>query len=614
MKTDEYNSHPYLMQAGKVTVITAFAGVAVFLLAFFFNLGQEELQRVAAQSTATTSVTVLNTPPEWTVLAYEQTESSTSTPTNSGDDVVWAAIATDSNSEPYQMIVCSNNATPTPGTSTTSPTCNGGGFAWGVSPQTPSGGTATTGTTTLESAPFNESNDWYAWVCDAIDLNARCNDTVSQGLNATNSSPFVVNSRPTFTNFSDDSPTAPGSVVTFSSTSSDPDSLGGADTLQLIVCNDADYDTVTNQCGPGGTIATSTLVTSDASATYTVVIPTQDQNYTAYGYIVDEHGHEATGGSQGTDSVLTVDNVAPFAASSTITINGGSDLSLVTEGGETTGFTLDFVVTDNNSCENSSSGSEIVDYELSFYRSGVACDPFSGTYDPNNCYPTNVSTSTWNVSCTASSTSCTGSTDREEVWNCTFPLWYVADPTDGSATNTVHFAENWLASVVPIDDNSATSSATAAQTGQEVNSLLAFTLDTDAIPYGELEPGQDTGNLNATTSISATGNVGVDQQLEGESMCPGYSPGSPCTASTTATIPESEQEFATSSLSYGSGITLSSSTIQELELNVLKPTSTSTPTSGITYWGIAVPGTIQLAGIYTGQNTFYAVTSEPGEW
>ncbi|MEZ4200064.1 MAG: hypothetical protein R3B69_00440 [Candidatus Paceibacterota bacterium] len=615
------NEHPsYIHTAGKVTVVTTLLGTAVFALVFLLNIGQKEFQTAEAQSQATTSVLVLNTPPQWTLNAYEVTESSTSTPTNSGDDVQWSAIATDSNAEPYWLLVCSNNATPTPGTSTSTPTCGTGATQWAVSATTTSGALAVAATTTTEVAPFAEKQDWYAWICDAIDLNARCNNTPTNGLSATNSSPFHVNSRPVFTAFYDDSPAVPGSVVTFTSTSSDSDTVGGADTLQLIVCNEADYNSATNACGAGGTLATSTFVVSDATATYTIVIPTQDQDYTAYGYVVDEHGHEASGGSQGTDATLTVDNIAPTVAAASIVINGGSDMVLTTESGETTGFTLDFVATDNNSCENAATTDEIVDYTVSLYRNGsgvssTTCDAEgSGAYDPNNCYQSEVGAAVWNLSCTASSTSCTGPTDTTQLFECTFPLWYVADPTDGGATNTVHFALDWSAEVNAVDDDNATGTDSEASTGQELNSLLAFALNTLQIPYGELEPGNDTGTLSATTSIAATGNVGLDEELTGESMCTTYSGVTPCPTSATSTIPETEQEFATSELAYGLGTALSSSTQQELEINVSKTTSTSTPATGLTYWGIAVPATISLAGLYTGENTFYAVVSEPGDW
>jgi hypothetical protein len=51
-----------------------------------------------------------------------------------------------------------------------------------------------------------------------------------------------------------------------------------------------------------------------------------------------------------------------------------------------------------------------------------------------------------------------------------------------------------------------------------------------------------------------------------------------------------------------------------VELDVNKSTSTSTPNEGVTYWGIAVPISITLAGNYNGLNTFTAVTAEPGDW
>jgi hypothetical protein len=62
------------------------------------------------------------------------------------------------------------------------------------------------------------------------------------------------------------------------------------------------------------------------------------------------------------------------------------------------------------------------------------------------------------------------------------------------------------------------------------------------------------------------------------------------------------------------GKTVSSSTVKQLELNVLKPTSTSTQTTGVTYWGIEVPITITKAGNYTGENTIWGVTGEPSQW
>jgi hypothetical protein len=99
-------------------------------------------------------------------------------------------------------------------------------------------------------------------------------------------------------------------------------------------------------------------------------------------------------------------------------------------------------------------------------------------------------------------------------------------------------------------------------------------------------------------------------------MCPTFAVGNECVTSSTSTIPETEQQFASSSLSYGSpfATTLSSSTANEVELDIAKPTSTTTPTEGLTYWGIAVPATITLAGNYSGLNTYFAVTAEAADW
>jgi hypothetical protein len=200
------------------------------------------------------------------------------------------------------------------------------------------------------------------------------------------------------------------------------------------------------------------------------------------------------------------------------------------------------------------------------------------------------------------------------TWNCTFPLWYIADPTDGTATSTQYPTQNWLAQVQGVDDDAAAGALSESSIGVEVTSFLAFALNTLSIPYGSLEPGQQTDPLNATTTISATGNVGLDKNVEGESMCTTYTNSTLCPNSPTSTIPESEQVFATGTVSYASATALSSSTILEVEVNVFKSTSTSTQATANAYWGIRVPGTITFAGDYFGQNTFYAVVGESVNW
>ena len=616
-KVEKFN---YLETAGKITIAAAVSGVLIFAFVFLFNAGKTELLKVEAQ-TATTTLTVLNTPPIWIEFAREEFESSTGTPTNSGRQISWVARADNSGNAPYFLIVCSGSATPTPNAAASMlvlgsapPTCVGG-IQWGVSTATAALAQARVATTTTESAPFSETNNWYGWVCDDDPVNPRCNDISSQGTNATNSSPFYVNYRPSFTSFYNNSPANPGAVVTFFSTSTDPDTAGGEDVLTLHVCNANDFNATTSSCGIGGTLATTTVpVTANATAAFTLPAVIQDDTYDAFGFIVDNHGHAAVGGAQGDNDGFVVSNVAPTVAAGSISINGGLDIALTVEAGETLNFPLAFETSDANSCENAGGGDEMIGYVVSLYRSSIGtstCSGLAGSYNPNNCYPSGSPSSVWNLSCTASTTSCGGPSDPTQLWTCSFPLWFVAEPTD---VISPFAADDWVAAIAGIDDNNATGTRTVGSSPVTLLSFPAIDLITGEIPYGSLEPGDNTGTLDATTTILSVGNTGLNQELEGEAMCPGFAVGSPCANSASSTIPDFQQEFGTSSVSYGSGYNLSSSTQQLLELRVPKTTSTSTPEEGVTYWGIEVPIAITVAGAYTGLNTFYAVTSSSTHW
>lgn len=609
----------YTKNAGKITVLTALSGLLVFAFMFAFNFTKQELQKVEAQSgAATTTLTVLNTPPIWVVgqEGMEQFESSTTSPTNSGNQISWVGTATDANADPYYLIICSTSATPTAVASNV-PVCNGG-TRWAVSTSTVSGTQARAATTTLEAAPFGQVNTWYAWVCDDDTVNPRCSTAFSQGTTATNTSPFYVNPRPIFTAFSNNGPVNPGQAITFMSTSSDAYTPIDAD-IYLVVCSANTYSTTTNQCGPGDFLASTTAsLKSDASATFSVTIPTQDDTYNAYGYIHDQFGHEAIGATQGSNVTFTINNVAPNVLTGDISLNGGNNITLSVPGGETTGFTLNFTVTDNNSCENSSAGDEITGFVASVFRSGVGsttCNGTPGSYDPTSCYPSGLSTATWNLSCNASSTSCTGPEDDSMIFNCTFPLWFVADPTDGAIGDTPFYNQTWAAAVAGVDDNNATGTMITSSTTVELVSFVALNLLTNLIAYDQLEPGDNMDNLTASTTLQVLGNTGLNQELGGDSMCGTYTPNNPCPVSSTSTIPQNEQEYATSTVAYGSGTPLApTSSPALLDIRIPKPTSTSTPTTGVTYWGIAVPGTINLSGSYTGRNIFLGLASPAANW
>jgi hypothetical protein len=455
-------------------------------------------------------------------------------------------------------------------------------------------------------------------VCDDDPFNPRCNNVPVQGFSATNTSPFHVNKRPTLTDFANNGPADPAASLVFLSTSSDPDVVGGEDKIYLVVCNsNTDYNVALNTC-PNDFIASTTIdILSDAAATYTLPSIIRDDTYPAYGYIVDEHGHEAVANPLNAD--FDVNNVAPTVLGGDIDLNGGADLVLTIPAGETPSSTLDFRLRDANSCLNAASTSEITSYTVSIFRSGLGtttCDGSAGSYDPNSCYPSGIATTTWNLSCSATTT-CASPLQDYVDYTCEFPLWFIADPTDnGANTPAALEAQNWSAGVAGTDDDALIGPMSTTSNPVDLTSFTAIDIESTQIAYGSIEPGDDSGTLSATSSALNVGNTGLDQEVLGDSMCGTYAPSTVCPVSATSTIPEDQQQFASTTLAYGSplAIALSSTTNQEVELDIPKTTSTSTYQSDYTYWGIAVPVAITLAGSYQGLNTFTAVTAEAIDW
>lgn len=596
---------------GKVTIATLLSLVGVFLLALVVGVGGGgHPQTVEATSTATTTVTVLNTPPLWTVDAEESPESSTSTPTNSGDAVTWVATGTDSNGEDYYLLICKSSSTPT-GNPSAAPDCGGGGSdQWAVSIATASGAQASASYTTDETDV--EVNEWFAYICDGNAGSPECNLSYRNGGDAATGTPFHVNHRPTFTVFADDSPTDPDDLTIWTTTADDPDSTGGDDTIKLFVCKENDF--TGSDCGSGGTWATSSFVTSNPSATATMTAPLPDGTYTAYGFVIDEHGHATTTGAQGTDSTLEVANVAPTISTTSIALldvgSSSEPLTLTVEEGETTHFVVQFTVEDDNSCETLVGGDEISDADVNVFRSGVGgtygqgCD-VSGEYNANSCYADGSPLFTP----TCYQLGCAGTTTVQATWECHFPLWYIADPTDVGSPDA---GENWLASLRATDDDAATGEWSTDDDGEELEQFLSYRATGSPIAYGAYQPGFDSGTIFATTTLFVTGNTGLDENLSGDAMCITYPT---CNNQAVDTIFVGFQEYATSSdsIAYGSGFDLSTTTTQ-VEINIPATTATATPSEDDTYWGIAVPGSITLAGDYVGRNYIDGVVAESVDW
>lgn len=620
---------------GKISIFTALIGVAILALGV---LGELPHGKVAYANNATTSVTVLNTPPQWDTNIYVQETVASATaspafPTNSGAAVNWYASATDSSLDQYYLLLCNNYASATPANGGP-PTCAGGnaGHLIAISAATQSGTAATAATSTYDGDP-KELFYYYGFVCDGNAVGAACNPAAyatgtigtAQATSGPNQSPFVVNHRPTFTVFTDSttSPANPGGIINWYATSSDQDTYGGTnqDTIKLFVCKLADF--TGSACGSGGTWTTSGFVTSYATATFTLPNPDPKGSYNAFGYVVDNHGtHSATttSGSQGSNSPIVVNNVAPTISGASVsllpaTTTNPGPLILTTLAASTTGFSVRYTVTDQNSCDTQALSPEIVFGNVNVYRSGVAsttCNT-AGAFNANNCY---VGTSTQWVGVTCSAVNaCTGTTSSTQLWQCTFPLWYIADATD---VGSQFAAQNWLATAQAADTSFATSSMTETQTGTELLQFLGYDVSTTTIAYGGLQPGQNSSPSVGETSLDRTnllaeGNVGLDETLYGVDMCPGYP--AACSGNATSTIFVNNQRLASSTVSYAfATTTLGANPGSLFALHVPKTTATNTIQSLTTYWGIAVPAAITLSGNYLGQNTLIGATSPSSAW
>lgn len=526
----------------------------------------------------TTTVTVGNSGPSFTDGPAESPASDATTPTNAGSNVTFQATASDSNNESYYLIICkTNSVTPVNGDA---PTCGGG--AWCTSTLTDSGDQATCSYTTLTGDA--ESNAWFAFACDANASSSACSAS-SQG-SGSSGSPFKVNHRPVFDTKSNDGPKNPGSDVTWSTSTdtADADTDGTEDTVKLVVCKTSGLTAGDCDGGASDRWCQSSLVTNDPSCSYSIPTPTVDDVYEAYVYVVDNHNFAASGGAHGTQSDFTVNNASPVVTS--VAINGGSDISL-TEG-TTTSIALSATITDNNSCE------DIGEVEASIYRSSVgfaACDT-NDEDDDANCYA--------QITCSValSGNTCDGTSDAAATYQCTVNIQYFADPTD---SDTEFPSDTWKSTFVAIDDDDA-SSSTEISTGVEINSLVGYDVTT-SIAYGNLSVGQTNDPLDKTTTVTATGNVGLDQELSGEDMTDGG----------VNSITVDNQKYAlASSTTYASGTALSG-TPTEVELNVAKTRLLASPGIKNTWWGLFIPpGT--AAGSYSGTNTIVAVKGEVEDW
>jgi hypothetical protein len=510
--------------------------------------------------------------PAFTVQPAENPASDGTTPTNEGANLTVQATATDAWSENYYLAICKTNAVTAVNGGT--PTCPGGN--WCISGSTVSGVQASCNYTAVNGDA--ESNDWYAFVCDGNATGAMCSAS-SQGTGASGS-PFKVNHDPAFSAASTTAANYnPGASVTFQSTASDPDTDTVADTVILVVCKTAGVTGIACDGGGADTWCASTAAASNPTCNATLPAVQPNGTIAAYVYVFDNHGLASTGATQGANVGIVVNNVAPSI--SAITLNGGSDITL-TEA-TTTNVPITATVTDANSCQNISSVSSTV------YRSAVTyagCDT-GGEADANSCYAV--------ITCSVVGGSCIDNTDSSANYTCIVSMQYHADPTDAS---TQYTAQNWLNTIIAADGTNTTN--TEIGVGVEVLSLIGYDT-TGSISYGNLDVGQSNDPLSKVVTITATGNVGLDVEFSGTDM----------TGSSTIGVGNQKHSFSTPT-SYASGTALTGSAT-EYEINVLKTTTTGTPQTKNSYWGLLIPGGT-IPGVYTGNNTITAVKGESAQW
>ncbi|KPJ71372.1 hypothetical protein AMJ50_02295, partial [Parcubacteria bacterium DG_74_3] len=98
--------------------------------------------------------------------------------------------------------------------------------------------------------------------------------------------------------------------------------------------------------------------------------------------------------------------------------------------------------------------------------------------------------------------------------------------------------------------------------------------------------------------------VGLDENISGVDMV---------RVGNSETIAIGQQHYSTTTgFTWGDGV-VASSTVQKLELNCPKSTSTSSPATKDTYWLIQVI-IGQASGTYNGTNTIAALTGEAQNW
>jgi len=510
---------------------------------------------------------ISNNAPTFTVNPVDN-GSATGSPTNYGGMVNFAATAQDADNDSYYLAICKTNSIT--GGNAAPPTCTGGN--WCISTLASSSVEADCDYTVATST---ENNAWYAYACDYRSGvgSSRCSVVSQGGWDNEDDSPFVVNNPPAFSAVvTTNNNQNPGSNFTITTTSSDTDSVGGADTLTLFVCtiNSADYN--------GCTIATSTVCSAIATSSpnakcyYQDTAPSPSGPTTYYAFIFDSHNLASTGNSK--SNSYSINNVAPTIGP--LVLHNATDITLLMKGSDTNVQSINQTVTDTNGCQSLVSATAVT------YMSNVA-GGFNCAANNNDCYL--IGTSNCIVS------DCIGPDDDTAKYTCSANLKYYAIPTDdppGTPSNP-NRNYNWL-SRINIYDGATYVATTSA--GVEMITTTALDVNETQIDFGNsMYVGEDSGSRNSTTTIENYGNSPIDARLSGTDM----------TAAPSTPIPVNNIEWSVNNFTWSTGSDLTVAGV-DAGLGILKPTSATAEYKKV-YWGIGIPwGTDSKQ--FTGTNNF----------
>jgi len=276
---------------------------------------------------------------------------------------------------------------------------------------------------------------------------------------------------------------------------------------------------------------------------------------------------------------VTVGNVAPVATSATLVGNYNTNSEIVLTEGTTTPIAVTGTITDANGCV------DLNHVTVAVYRNGTTCTS-AGNADNTNCYFETISHAT----IIADSANCSGGTDTTYTLSggnptvSTFNLQYYAIP---GSTSTA-----WKVTITPYDGSGGGDVGTAnSSSGIALDSTTALEV-TSSITYGSVANGANsTGDHKAT--VTNTGNIAIDYNLSGADL----------TCTILGSIPKGDEQYATSSFSYGDGTALSG-TPTLVAANIAAQT-TGTPVTADSYWQTTVPNGVN--GTCSGDVTFAAV-------